>query len=122
MRRYFLLVSVVSSTLVASVAARADTPAPADSAKPAQAVVPLQDAKAKGPYSAKVMKGHAAYAARDFQGAIAAYKDAIKDDDLAREAAAVEAERDPDATRRRMREMIERRYTAPAEAAGSSNA
>jgi tetratricopeptide (TPR) repeat protein len=81
MRRYFLLVSVVSSTLAAS-AAHADTPpAPAESAKPARAVVPLLDPKAKGPYSAKVMKGHAAYAARDFPGAIAAYKDAIKDDE-----------------------------------------
>jgi hypothetical protein len=34
----------------------------------------------------------------------------------------MEAETDPDATRRRMREMIERRYTAPAEAGGPSAA
>jgi tetratricopeptide (TPR) repeat protein len=87
MRRYFLLFSVVSSTLAISPGAFADTPqggggtapapAPADSAK-APAVVPL--GKGKPAYSPKIMKGHAAYVARDFQGAIAAYKDAIKDD------------------------------------------
>ena len=86
MRRYFLLGSIVSATLVSSASAFADspqagaaTPPPADSAaKPAPAAVPL--GKGKPAYSAKVMKGHAAYVARDFQGAIAAYKDAIKDD------------------------------------------
>jgi tetratricopeptide (TPR) repeat protein len=87
MRPYFLLVSIVSSTLVVAAGAFADSPqggagpAPADSAKPAPAAVPLKlDPKGKSPYAQKVAKGHAAYVARDFQGAIAAYKDAIKDD------------------------------------------
>jgi tetratricopeptide (TPR) repeat protein len=85
MGRYFLLSTIVSSTLALASAAHADPPQggaatpPADSAaKPAAAAVPL--GKGKPAYSAKVMKGHAAYVARDFQGAIAAYKDAIKDD------------------------------------------
>jgi tetratricopeptide (TPR) repeat protein len=85
MRRYFLLFTVVSSTLAIAPGVIADTPqggdstAPAESsAKPAATAVPL--GKSKPAYSPKVMKGHAAYVARDFQGAIAAYKDAIKDD------------------------------------------
>src|SRR5690242_6480017 len=87
MRRYFLLGSVVSSTLVVAAAVFADTPqapaasaapAEASSAKPAATAVPL--GKGKPAYSPKVMKGHAAYVARDFQAAIAAYKEAIKDD------------------------------------------
>jgi tetratricopeptide (TPR) repeat protein len=87
MRRYFLLSSIVSSTLAVASGAFADTPqsgasasAPAEAspAKAPAAAVPL--GKGKPAYSAKVMKGHAAYVARDFQGAIAAYKDAIKDD------------------------------------------
>jgi tetratricopeptide (TPR) repeat protein len=90
MRSYLLPVSVVSSALFVAWGALADTPqggaapgatsttpAPADTTKTATAV-PL--GKGKALYSAKVMKGHAAYIARDFQGAIAAYKDAIKDD------------------------------------------
>ena len=87
MRRYFLLVSIFTSTLTVAPAVFADNPppavpaAPADSAKPAPAAVPLKfDAKGKSPYAMKIAKGHAAYVARDFQGAIAAYKDAIKDD------------------------------------------
>jgi tetratricopeptide (TPR) repeat protein len=87
MRPYFLLVFVVSSTVVAA-AAVADTPTgspggpnDATSAKPASSAVPLRfDPRGKNPYGPKIMKGHAAYGARDFQGAIAAYKDAIKDD------------------------------------------
>ncbi|MBA4012697.1 MAG: phosphoglycolate phosphatase [Phenylobacterium sp.] len=42
------------------------------------------------------------------------FRAAIKDDDLAREAKALQAQRDPAETRSRMREMVERRYTAPA--------
>jgi tetratricopeptide (TPR) repeat protein len=87
MRRSFLLVCIVSSTLVLAADVLGDSPqsggapAPADSAKPAPPSVPLKfDPKGKSPYAVKVMKGHAAYVARDFQGAIAAYKDAIKDD------------------------------------------
>ena len=86
MRRYFLLVSIVTSTSAVAPAVFADNPPPAapaaaDSAKPAPAAVPLKfDAKGKSPYAVKIAKGHAAYVARDFQGAIAAYKDAIKDD------------------------------------------
>jgi tetratricopeptide (TPR) repeat protein len=86
MRPYFLLVFVVSSTVVAA-AAVADTPtgppaAAADaSGRPASSAVPLRfDPRGKNPFGPKIMKGHAAYGARDFQGAIAAYKDAIKDD------------------------------------------
>jgi len=86
MRRYFLPVSVVSSALFVAWSALGDppqpastaTPAPADTTKGAVNAVPL--GKGKVLYSAKVLKGHAAYVARDFQGAIAAYKDAIKDD------------------------------------------
>src|SRR5579859_3442087 len=88
MRRYFLPVSIVASALFVASGAWADTPqgaAPAGSGAPAPAdttktttAVPL--GKGKALYSAKVLKGHAAYIARDFQGAIAAYKDAIKDD------------------------------------------
>ena len=87
MRRYFLLVSVVSSALAVAASAVADPPpassapaaAPAGDAKPGPAVVPLTKG-ARGPYSAKIVKGHAAYVARDFPGAVAAYRDAIKDD------------------------------------------
>ena len=42
------------------------------------------------------------------------FRTAIKDDDLATEAQAVQDNQDPAATRRLMREVIERRYTAPA--------
>src|SRR5882724_3870305 len=87
MRRYFLLVSIVTSTLTAAPGVFADSPspaapsAPADaSAKPATAVPLKFDARGKSPYAVKIAKGHAAYVARDFQGAIAVYKDAIKDD------------------------------------------
>jgi len=89
MRRYFLLFSIVSSTSAIAPMVLADTPqggasgsaavtADPAAAKAPAAAVPL--GKGKPAYSAKVMKGHAAYVARDFQGAIAAYKDAIKDD------------------------------------------
>jgi hypothetical protein len=44
------------------------------------------------------------------------FRDAIKDDDLADDAAAIQDGADPQATRARMREIIERRYTAPAKA------
>jgi tetratricopeptide (TPR) repeat protein len=89
MRRYFLLFPIVSSTLLAAGGVLADTPQgpastpPADTstAKPAGSGGAVKfDPKGKSPYAVKVMKGHAAYVARDFQGAIAAYKDAIKDD------------------------------------------
>ncbi|HYD44650.1 MAG TPA: HAD-IIB family hydrolase [Phenylobacterium sp.] len=44
------------------------------------------------------------------------FREAIKDDDLADEAEAIQDGADPKATRAAMREMVERRYTAPAEA------
>jgi hypothetical protein len=44
------------------------------------------------------------------------FREAIKDDDLADEAAAIQDGADPAATRAAMREIIERRYTAPAQA------
>jgi len=48
-------------------------------------------------------------------------REAIKDDDLADEARRIEeAVHDPAASRRAMREAIERRYTAPAGAANGS--
>jgi tetratricopeptide (TPR) repeat protein len=89
MRPYFLLISIGTSTLTAAPAAFADNPpqagaaAPADAAStkgPAQAVPLKFDPKGKSPYALKIAKGHAAYVARDFQGAIASYKEAIKDD------------------------------------------
>src|SRR6185436_12011483 len=84
MRGYFLLVFVVSAMVVAE-GAVAQTPAvsaaESASAKPAGSAVPLRfDPRGKSPYSPKLMKGHAAYGARDFPAAIAAYKEAIKDD------------------------------------------
>jgi hypothetical protein len=44
------------------------------------------------------------------------FRTAIQDDDLAREAAAIEGDRSlsPRDSRKRMKEAIERRYTAPA--------
>ncbi|HKN30044.1 MAG TPA: HAD family hydrolase [Roseiarcus sp.] len=44
-------------------------------------------------------------------------KDSIKDDELAEEVRKVEEETDPSLTRKRVREAVERRYTAPADAA-----
>jgi hypothetical protein len=43
------------------------------------------------------------------------FRDAIKDDDLADEAERVRDGADPAATRKQIREMVERRYTAPAQ-------
>jgi hydroxymethylpyrimidine pyrophosphatase-like HAD family hydrolase len=44
------------------------------------------------------------------------FRDAIKDDDLAQEAESVQDGADPAATREQVRAMVERRYSAPAEA------
>ncbi len=41
------------------------------------APAPKTDARGKSPYGPKLVKGHGAYAARDFPAAIAAYKEAI---------------------------------------------
>jgi len=41
------------------------------------------------------------------------FRDAIKDDDLAEEALGVQDSADPTATRKQIRAMVERRYTAP---------
>lgn len=87
MRPYFLLVLVVSAMVIAA-AAVAQTPVGSPPSTPDSAATkPLGsaaavrfDPRSKSPYGPKIMKGHAAYGARDFQGAIAAYKDAIKDD------------------------------------------
>jgi len=77
MRIHFLLVSAGSILLVAA-SSWADPPA----APAASAAVTKVDAKAKGasPYNAKLQKGIAAYTAKDYQGAIAAYKDALAAD------------------------------------------
>jgi tetratricopeptide (TPR) repeat protein len=87
MRRYFVPMSIAISTSTVAPAVLADNPQPAgaasaDVAMPkGPAAVPLKfDAKGKSPSAVKIAKGHAAYAARDFPGAIASYKDAIKDD------------------------------------------
>jgi hypothetical protein len=44
------------------------------------------------------------------------FRDAIKDEDLAEEASRMQDLANPAETRKRIREMVERRYTAPAEA------
>jgi hypothetical protein len=44
------------------------------------------------------------------------FRDAIKDDDLADEAEAIQDGADAEANRRQMRDIVERRYTAPAQA------
>jgi hypothetical protein len=44
------------------------------------------------------------------------FREAIKDDDLADEAERVQHRADPAATRGQIRAMVERRYTAPAQA------
>jgi hypothetical protein len=44
------------------------------------------------------------------------FRDAIKDDDLADEAERIRDGADPSVTRKQIREMVERRYTAPAQA------
>jgi tetratricopeptide (TPR) repeat protein len=77
MRVKFLLVSAGSMLLVAS-SAFADPPA----APTASAAATKIDPKAKGgsPYNPKIVKGQTAYAAKDYQGAIAAFKDAIAAD------------------------------------------
>ncbi|HEX9297877.1 MAG TPA: tetratricopeptide repeat protein [Polyangiaceae bacterium] len=55
-----------------SVSTGASAQAPA-----APAPAPKAEVRGKTPYGAKVVKGHGAYAARDFAGAVAAYKEAI---------------------------------------------
>jgi tetratricopeptide (TPR) repeat protein len=78
MRAKFLLVSAGSSMLLVAASAFADPPA----APAVSAVVTKIDPKAKGgsPYNPKLLKGHTAYAAKDYQGAVAAYKDAVAAD------------------------------------------
>ncbi len=50
-------------------------------------------------------------------------KDAIKDDELADDVKSVEdGEADPSASRKRVRDAVERRYTAPAESANAGRA
>ncbi len=68
----------MASAAVFADAPQGTTPPAADSTK-APAAVPLGN-KGKSTYGPNVMKGHAAFAARDFPGAVAAYKDAVKDD------------------------------------------
>src|SRR6476659_5784313 len=79
MRAKFLLVSAGLSTLLVTASAFADPPGAAPA--PAPAITKI-DPKAKGgsPYNAKLTKGNAAYAAKDYQGAIAAYKEAVAAD------------------------------------------
>jgi tetratricopeptide (TPR) repeat protein len=79
MRAKFLLVSAGLSTLLVAASASADPPAAAPA--PAPAITKIDPkAKAGSPYNAKLLKGNAAYAAKDYQGAIAAYKDAVAAD------------------------------------------
>jgi tetratricopeptide (TPR) repeat protein len=81
MRAKNLIVSACSSMLLLAFSASADPPAAPATSAPAPAVTKI-DPKAKGsnPYNAKLQKGIAAYGAKDYQGAIAAYKDAIAAD------------------------------------------
>jgi TolA-binding protein len=78
MRAKFLLVSAGSSMLLVAATAFADPPA-APAATPAVTKI---DPKAKGgsPYNAKLLKGIGAYTSKDYQGAIAAFKDIIAAD------------------------------------------
>lgn len=78
MRAKFLLVSAGLSMLLVAAAAMADPPA----APASSAAITKIDPKAKGgsPYNAKLLKGMTAYTAKDYQGAIAAFKDIIAAD------------------------------------------
>jgi tetratricopeptide (TPR) repeat protein len=64
--------------LVATVASAQTETSPGASEAPAAAAQPKAKST-KSPYSAKLQKGNAAYVARDFPGAIAAYQDAIQE-------------------------------------------
>ena len=79
MRAKFLLVSAGLSTLLVAASAFADPPA-AVPLLPPRSPRSTPRRRAAVPYSAKLSKGNAAYAAKDYQGAIAAYKDAVAAD------------------------------------------
>jgi len=76
MRAKSLIISALTSMLLVATSAFADPPA-----APAPAAAKV-DPKAKGtnPYNPKLLKGIAAYTAKDYQGAVAAYKDAVAAD------------------------------------------
>jgi len=78
MRTQFFLISAGLSMLLVAATAFADPPA---APAPAPAVTKI-DPKAKGanPYNAKLLKGMTAYTSKDYQGAIAAFKEAIAAD------------------------------------------
>jgi len=78
MRAKSLIISAGTSMLLVATTAFADPPA-APAPAPAAAKI---DPKAKGtnPYNAKLQKGIAAYTSKDYQGAVAAYKDAVAAD------------------------------------------
>ena len=73
MRAKSLIISAGTSMLLVATSAFADPPA-APAPAPAAAKI---DPKAKGsnPYNPKLQKGIAAYTSKDYQGAVAAYKE-----------------------------------------------
>ncbi|HKQ69162.1 MAG TPA: hypothetical protein VJT73_07480 [Polyangiaceae bacterium] len=79
MRAYWFLLSACS-TMVAATAHAEAPPAPSASVEAPKAAAPAAAGKGKSPYGAKMQKGHAACAIRDFAAAAAAYKEAITDD------------------------------------------
>jgi cytochrome c-type biogenesis protein CcmH/NrfG len=82
--RFRLLVSIVPLTLSTAALSWADpqisvgaSVSTGASAQAPAAPAPKAEVRAKTPYSAKLVKGHGAYAARDFAAAVAAYKEAV---------------------------------------------
>jgi TolA-binding protein len=82
MRRIVLATLVFAPALLVSVPALAQSPAPAPAAAapaaPAAAAPAATTAKGPSPYSELLQKGDRAYLARDFEGAITAYRQEIE--------------------------------------------
>jgi tetratricopeptide (TPR) repeat protein len=66
--------------LLVAASAFADPPAAPAAPAPAAAKIDPKAVKGGNPYNAKLQKGNAAYASKDYQGAVAAYKDAVAAD------------------------------------------
>lgn len=74
---------VAVSSIAGSAAAQAPAPAPAAPAKAAADAGPRKDPAGQSgisPYMEQIVKGQAAFAARDFPAAVTAFQDAIKTD------------------------------------------